>query len=190
MKRIASILLMVILFFNWYGYQWMSAFLEKKAEIRLEARLDADNYDESQLISFKIPSTHLSYYNSSDRFERIDGQIEIGGVQYKYVKRRIFNDSLEVLCIPNLEAMQQKLAKNDFFKQVNDIQHNGQGKKSNSHAGSGNNFQTEYYATESAILPGMFYFVNVPASLYHRAFISSFHSLTAEQPPDLPAGNC
>jgi hypothetical protein len=69
-----------------------------KADRELETRLDENRYDESQLISIKVPVTHLSYYNTSDQFERVDGNIEFGGIQYKYVKRRIFNDSLEVLC--------------------------------------------------------------------------------------------
>ena len=122
MKRIAAILLMGILFFNWYGYKLLSFYLEGKANRQLEARLDEARYDESQLISIKVPSSHLSYYNSSTQFERVDGQIEVGGVQYKYVKRRLYNDSLEMLCIPNYAAMTIQTARNQFFQLVNDIQ--------------------------------------------------------------------
>jgi hypothetical protein len=88
----------------------LSSLLDK-ADRELETRLDENRYDESQLISIKVPVTHLSYYNTSDQFERVDGNIEVGGVQYKYVKRRIFNDSLEVLCIPNHTAMQLQAMK-------------------------------------------------------------------------------
>jgi hypothetical protein len=115
---------MGILFFNWYGYQWLSAYLQNRADLRLEASFDKNNFDESRLISVKIPITTLSYYNSSNRFERVDGQIEIGGAQYKYVKRRLFKDSLELLCIPNQAAMTLQVAKNEFFRQVNDLQQN------------------------------------------------------------------
>src|SRR5260370_348016 len=127
MKKIAAILLMGILFFNWYGYKLLSFYLEDRADRQLEARLDEDRYDESQLISIKVPSSHLSYYNSTAQFERVDGQIEVGGVEYKYVKRRLFNDSLELLCIPNHAAMKLQTARNQFFQLVNDIQqHNTQ----------------------------------------------------------------
>jgi hypothetical protein len=190
MKRVVSILLMGIFFFNWYGYRWLSSYLENRADRQLEARLDADKYDESQLLSIKIPSTHLTYYNSSDRFERVDGQIEIEGVQYKYVKRRLFNDSVELLCIPNHTAMRLQKSKNDFFKLVNDLQHNGQGKKSDSRPGVSGNLQTEYYAVEDLFKMGKLYFIILPRSLYQEAVMPSFYACTAEQPPDRFAAHC
>ena len=125
---------MGILFFNWYGYQLLSAYLQDRADGQLEAILDTNGYNESQLISLKVPVNSLSYYNSSTRFERVDGQIEVGGIQYKYVKRRLYGDSLELLCVPNHTAMTLQTARNDFFRQVNDLQQeNGQGKKADHH---------------------------------------------------------
>src|SRR5580658_5132677 len=82
-KRIASILLLAVLFFNWIGYRFVSSYLEDHANARLEAQLDMNDYDESQLISFKVPAEHLAYYNNSKQFDRVDGEIEINGVQYK-----------------------------------------------------------------------------------------------------------
>ena len=94
---------MGVLFFNWYGYQLLSNYWQDRAERRLEASLDQNNYDESALISFKIPLTSLSYYNSTPGYERVNGQIDISGVRYQYVKRRIYGDTLEVLCLPNID---------------------------------------------------------------------------------------
>jgi len=51
---------MGILFFNWYGYQLLSNYWQDRAERRLEASLDQNNYDESALISFKVPLTSLA----------------------------------------------------------------------------------------------------------------------------------
>jgi hypothetical protein len=145
LKRIVAILLMGILCFNWCGYRLLDGYLESRADRQLEATLDQDGYDDAQLLLIKIPSTHLSYYNSSERFERVDGQIEVGGIQYKYVKRRLFNDSLELLCIPNHTAMQLQAAKNEFFKLVNDLQPEGQGKKNGSHSGLFKSFSPDNY---------------------------------------------
>jgi hypothetical protein len=182
---------MGILLFNWCGYRLLSSWLEDRADRQLESRLDNNSYDESQLLSFKIPSTHLSYYNSSQQFERVDGQIEIGGVRYKYVKRRLYNDSLEVLCIPNRAVMQLQTAKNDFFKLVNDLQHNGQGKKADSHSGSSwNPTSSEYYATDDLFVIGDLYFTSLPATSYYGAGIPSVYFFTAEQPPDLSSIQC
>jgi hypothetical protein len=99
----ASILLLFILLFSLFGYRLLISSLVAKADKEMEARLDDNSYDDSQLISFKVPIT-LSYYNPSPQWERIEGSIEIGNVYYKYVKRRMVDDSLEVLCIPNSTA--------------------------------------------------------------------------------------
>jgi hypothetical protein len=177
---------MGIILFNWCGYRLLTSCLETRANHQLESQLDNNSYDESQLISIKIPSTHLSYYNSSTQFERVDGQIEIGGVQYKYVKRRLFNDSLELLCIPNHTAMQLRQTKDDFFKLVNDIQqHNGQDKKSDSHPGAAKNFSSiDNYATVDPFTMGDLYAVSLPESSPYAVAIASSYALTAEQPPD------
>ena len=187
MKRIAVILLMGLLFFNWYGYRILTSMLEARADHQLEARLDLNSYDESQLISFKVPSTRLAYYNSSTQFERVDGQIDIGGVRYKYVKRRLFNDSLEVLCIPNQTAMRLQTAKNDFFKGVNDIrQDNGQSKKSGSNSGSSKSFSsTDSYTVHDLLTLGDRWFIHLSPSLDRTASIIKTSLLsTDEQPPD------
>ena len=187
MKRIAVILLMGLLFFNWYGYRILTSMLEARADHQLEARLDINSYDESQLISFKVPSTRLAYYNSSTQFERVDGQIDIGGIRYKYVKRRLFNDSLEVLCIPNQTAMRLQTAKNDFFKGVNDIrQDNGQSKKSGSNSGSSKSFSsTDCYTVHDLLTLGDCWFIHLAPSLGRTASIIKTSLLsTDEQPPD------
>lgn len=75
-----------------------------RADRELDSRLDANSYDEAQLISFKVPITGLSYYTPSDTWERVEGSIEIGNIFYKYVSRRVSGDSLEVLCIPHSTA--------------------------------------------------------------------------------------
>ena len=132
LRKIAAISLWGILLFNWVGYRLLNSIMEEHASRLLETRLDQQQYDDRQLISIKVPVTHLSYYNSSFTFERTSGQIEINGVPYRYVKRRICNDSLEMLCIPNHSALKIRNLANDFYRQVNDIGY-PQGSKSNSH---------------------------------------------------------
>jgi hypothetical protein len=185
LNRLAAILLLGILGFNWCGYQLLSAYLENRSDRQLEARLDDNRYDDSQLLSIKVPS-HLSYSSPSLKFERVDGQVEVGGVLYKYVKRRLYNDSVELLCIPNHAAMNLQTAKNEFFQLVNDLQHNGQGKQTNSHPGSTKSPTSPDYITVSAPFaignPGV-----ISLSQYapcDATSLPSSHSITDEQPPD------
>lgn len=96
--------------------------MQDRAEQRLEARLDRQQYDQRQLISVKIALNHLSYYTSSLTFQRVDGQIEINGIPCQYVERRILGDSLELLCIPNPTVLKLRVGGGNFIKIFNDVQ--------------------------------------------------------------------
>jgi len=109
LRKLAAILLWGILLFNWVGYRLLNDYLQEASQRKIEARLDRRLYDESQLFSIKVPVTYISYYNNSTVFERVNGQIEINGMPYQYVQRRIYNDTLELMCIPNLMAMRLRI---------------------------------------------------------------------------------
>ncbi len=123
MRKLAAILLWGILLFNWVGYRLLSDYLQEVSQHRIEARLDQRLYEESQLFSIKVPVTHVSYYNNSTTFERVNGRIEINGMPYQYVQRRIFNDTLELLCIPNRMALKLRLSRDEYFRTIADVQH-------------------------------------------------------------------
>ena len=110
----------------------LNAYLENRATEKLQRQLDENKYDEASLISVKVPAARLSYYNNSEQFERVEGQIEMNGLQYNFVKRRLFNDSIEMLCIPNPVAMHFKKAGYEYFKLTYDLQRPGS-KKTGSH---------------------------------------------------------
>src|SRR6185295_4704314 len=98
---------------------------------QLEARLDKDHYNESELIELKV-AIHLPYQTSWSHFERYDGEVQLNGILYKYVKRKVINDTLVLLCIPNQEKMNLQTAKNDFFKNTNDLANTDSKKSGNS----------------------------------------------------------
>ena len=121
MRKLAAILLLGIFLFNWVGYRALHGYLRDQATRQLEAKLDEQPVDPSQLISLKVPSNHLSYYNSSDVFVRVNGQIEVDGVPYEYVARRLFNDSAEYLCIKNTAVLSLRAGRDAFYSMVNDL---------------------------------------------------------------------
>ena len=183
LKQFAAILLIGILFFNWYGYQLLTSYWQQQAETKLEARLDKHQYDDDQLVSIKIPLTTLAYYNSNSTFERVNGQVDINGVHYNYVKRRIYGDSLELLCIPNTTAMVLQKVKNDFFRQVNDLQQQNQGKKNNTNFSK--DFSKDYTPTAMDItVPAALAESKTATGIFFTGNLPSRYSPTAEMPPD------
>ncbi len=129
MKRAAAILLLLIFLFNWFGYRLLSDYLQHRADTRLEAQLDQQQYNEASLIEIRVP-LNMPYQSISSSYERYDGEIEFNGIHYKYVKRKVENGELVLLCLPNENRMRLQNARDEFFKLVNDLQHNSQGKNS------------------------------------------------------------
>jgi hypothetical protein len=182
MRSIAAILALTILLFNWFGYRLLISVIETRADQQLEAQFDENKYDESQLISIKIPVRYLPYFSNSTSFERVDGQIEIKGIQYKYVKRRIYNDSLEMLCIPNHMAMKLQTAQNEFFKFSNDLQ---QEKKSGQYPHAAKYLSIDYYTPPIHFGIVGPHFIFEKKSLRYSPAITSCYFPTREQPPDI-----
>ena len=180
MKKIIPISLLALFLFNCFGYRLLISYIENKANLQLEEQLDNNNYDDAQLITVKVPVDYLPYYNNSKTFERIDGQIEIQGTLYKYVKRRIYNDSLELLCIPNNTAMKLQKTKNEFFKFINDLQ---PGKKSDSHAHSIKVPSMGDYISNDLLQFGDMYSAYSLKYNFYSANIPFSYSLTEEHPP-------
>lgn len=173
-----------MLFFNWFGYRILADILQQQADTQLEARLDQNDYDESQLIELRV-TLNLPYQTNWADFERVDGEIEINGIHYKYVKRKVQDGQLVLLCLPNEAKMRLQTARDDFFKLVNDLQHPAQNKKSdNNHSLSFNNFYTEYWSQKNdwlfaTWLAEPLHYHNANAILKTVSYVS-----TPEQPPE------
>lgn len=119
MKKTAAILFLFVFLFNLYGYRLLMDCIQSGKEAALITQLDNDSFAEEELITIKTPIA-LPYYNNTPEYDRVDGTINIDGTEYKYVKRRIFNDSLELLCIPNTAKKEMETARLNFFKLTNE----------------------------------------------------------------------
>ena len=145
LKKIAAILFVSVLAFNWFGYRFVIGYLENQHQQQLLSQFDNEDYNDADLISIKAPFSLPYAYMKKDQFERWDGQIEINGIQYKYVKRRFFKDSIEILCLPDYKAMALENARDNFFRYANDLLQHQPTKKSNNHpAPSYKNLLSEY----------------------------------------------
>jgi len=94
--------------------------MQNKSDRMLEASLDKEGYDANDLITLKVPLS-LPYVNDWSDFQRVNGEIELGGRVYKFVKRKIYQGQLILLCLPDDQKTHLKTAKEDFFKSVNDL---------------------------------------------------------------------
>ncbi len=84
------------------GYHFVSAFFAKKSVADLQLVVDQSKYNEQDLISLKVP-TRMPYMIESPQFESAEGVVKLNGVYYQYVKKRVYQGYLEILCLPNME---------------------------------------------------------------------------------------
>jgi hypothetical protein len=187
MKHIAAILLLGIFSFNIIGYRIVYDYMAQRADINLELALDKEDYSDAELISIKQP-IQLPYYTNSKAYQRQDGEVNINGSIYKYVKCRIYNDSLEMLCIPHTSKMQIENSKDRFFKLVNDFQQAGSKNKKAPEQNKSilSEFEEVYrqkLAAPSAHIISQCFYDNVPGIAW--VLIDS-----AERPPDPSFPEC
>ncbi|RYG06528.1 MAG: hypothetical protein EOO02_00310 [Chitinophagaceae bacterium] len=163
----------------------MTDIMRAQAGKSLEARLDNNEYDETNLVEMRV-SIDLPYQNDQAEFERFNGEIEINGVQYRYVKRKIEKGQLVVLCIADQDGMKIKSSGDDYFKMVNDLQQDQQGKKSEkSSSFAFKGLFNEYQAEDNN------WGVNAPFALICKPttsdtdLITSFTDMIPGQPPEV-----
>ncbi|QNF34666.1 hypothetical protein HUW51_18745 [Adhaeribacter swui] len=120
MRRFFAIGLLAIHLFNIAGYSLVFQYFIYQTDTNLITKLDLNQYRESELIQFKIPIS-VPYIADRPDYERVDGQVEIKGVLYTYVKRKIERDTIYLQCLPNRVTQRLSKARNAYTKHVNDL---------------------------------------------------------------------
>ena len=87
--------------------------MQTDSEATVEKKVDQNNYQQQDLISIKT-KLDLPYYSGSAEYERAYGSMTIDGTSYQYVKRRVYKDTLELLCLPNDIKTKLQSIKNDL----------------------------------------------------------------------------
>jgi hypothetical protein len=78
-----------------------------------------EQFNENDLIEFEVP-LNLPYITGTREYERVEGEIQLNGNYYIYVKRKVNNDTLYVKCLPNSAKTKLYRARNMYALQGND----------------------------------------------------------------------
>ena len=183
MRKIASAILICILLFNLIGYRFVADYMQQKSDTQLEARLDQNHYNEAELVELKIP-IHLEYQINSPTFERIDGEVKLDGILYKYVKRKVTNDTLVLLCLPNHKKMDLQKAKDEFFKNTNDIAQGNNSKKSDNSKSISFKKLTSEYEEQSLSFNAQQINSHHDFGIFSLINLSKSPHISPEQPPE------
>ena len=185
MKKLAAISLIILFLFNLFGYRILFYYAQQQSDIKLEHNFDKDIYNENELITLTIPLS-MPYQHNSYGFERFDGEINLNGKIYKYVKRKYCDGKLIFLCLPDYNKMRLETAKNDLVRYGNDlIQNQGSKKSGDSKTISIKNIISEYDKSKIFSIAAFYKYVKPFPFSKVAARLTYTPHLTPEQPPEL-----
>lgn len=119
MRKTAAILLLVLFVLNTIGYKLWFTIAIHRATDQLVASLDRNDYNERQLFTLKVP-LDMPYQNYQSGYERIDGEISINGETYRYVQRKVENDTLVLQCIRHHQKILLQQKADSYAGEVNE----------------------------------------------------------------------
>lgn len=182
MKKLAAILLMSVFVFNLFGYRLWVYIVEANANQRLSTTVENNHYSDDELLVIKKPIS-LPYYSNTESYTIANGEVEMSGIYYTFVKYRIYNNMLEMLCLPNTQKTNIKKAKDDYFTSTVDIQKtNSEKNKSNTSNVKKSFSDFEVYGFEK--LHAITAAKNAPYSASYNLNLGLLYKETMEQPPD------
>jgi hypothetical protein len=180
LKKTAAILLLCLMFFNLVGYRWYFSAIENKATAKLEQKISTGTFNEDQLVEIRIP-LNMPYYSDKD-YEEVYGETDWNGEHYRYVKRKVSDNTLYLLCLPDKENTSIAKVKSEYTKAVNDVPADKQGSQQK------NNFikllTAEFKITESLISENSFSSLSLQFISRNTAVTNLFTPLTEAQPPE------
>lgn len=94
--------------------------MSHQSKLTLIERLDADDYDTSETITFAVPLS-MPYGVDYNDYERVNGEFVYNGNFYKLVKQKFQHDTLFVVCVNDKKEKKLVSDLNDYVKLTNDL---------------------------------------------------------------------
>jgi hypothetical protein len=104
-------------------------YLREASGDRQEKRIDHHKYQDADLVEIKI-KLNLPYMTSSSDYEKLVGEIKIKGSHYSYVKRKVSQDTLFLLCLPDQQKDRLQSSEDGYAGIAQDFDKSGTDNKS------------------------------------------------------------
>ena len=112
--------MLAVYLFNLTGYRFFFRYYINQSNQQIAQQADNSRYSDSELTEIKI-KLNLPYVTDWSAYERYDGEMELDGKHYNYVKRKVSQDTLYLLCLPNETKTKLSIEKIDYAARVNDM---------------------------------------------------------------------
>lgn len=186
MRQTVALFMILLFSFNLVGYRWLLDYVQMNTVSEMQLQLDEGKYEDAQLLELKVP-INMPYQSNWSSYQRCYGIIKIDGHTYQYVKRKVSNDTLYLMCIRDVKTQQVEIAKNELFQLANDLNLENQSHNTSKAMNSFlKNHSIDY--DDFIALPKIRLMVSLQnlVSIDKSIFYPSFPSQSPEQPPDFP----
>ncbi|MET0244184.1 MAG: hypothetical protein ABW174_11980, partial [Flavitalea sp.] len=127
------------------GYTLLFDYLGQRSSMQLATRIDNNEYFDNDLIEIKM-KLDLPYMTTAAEYENLAGEININGTNHNFVKRKISNDTLYLLCLPNHKKDQLLDAAGTYAASANDFDATHKNDSQVKKSASFNQFQEQHHA--------------------------------------------
>lgn len=128
MKRLTAIFFLALLLFNVAGYRLLFYYAGEQATAKLIASVEEEQFHPDDLLTLTVPLA-LPYQTDWADWEKARGEIEIDGVRYQYVQRKVTGGQMVLQCLPNKVQTKIESARDRFFNLANSFQADDGAKK-------------------------------------------------------------
>ena len=97
-KRAVSFLLLFLTGLNAIGYYGILLLTKRELTRQIVSKIDENANEIGGNLILKIPVS-LPYLDDSREYERTHGQITYEGEVYRFIKRRLYHDTLYIVCV-------------------------------------------------------------------------------------------
>lgn len=146
-KKFIAILLLNVHLFNLGGYNLAFQYFIHRSEVQIVKEIYENKVDATKLVEIKIP-VHLPQIHSWAGYVHDQGQLQLKGVYYNYLRYKVTQDTMSFICIAN--SVKTRLVKANLIiaKEISDVPlskkgHDQSQKKANT--GSEYSFQVMHY---------------------------------------------
>jgi hypothetical protein len=119
MKKIITIVMLILFLLNVLGFYGIFLGLQLKYAQEANRDLDEEHYAGMELVTFKVPLT-VPYYADSKTYERVSGEFENDGDVYRLVKQKMHRDTLYIVCVKDLKSKKINQALASYVKTFTD----------------------------------------------------------------------
>jgi hypothetical protein len=120
MRRILSLALLLVLAFNWLGYEMVVGILIEQNRRTAQRTIDQGGFDEGQLIEIQVPLP-IPYATDWPAFEAVEGVVTYQGAVYNFVERKYEKGHMVYRCLPNRRGTELQNAREYFQSLVFDL---------------------------------------------------------------------